>query len=239
MLTRSKSAISIAMATALLCVAAVLLPAFAQENSEATKNDAALLQGTWAFVLLEQNGIKQPLQKLRAELKTITFLGTKFEVKRGDEVIQVGTQKIDAGNNPKTIDLDIAEGEGKGTVRRGIYVLKRDTLTICLDQRGKKRPTEFQTDAASGYFLATLKREWKAGVAGVDPKDASIVYDKPRKMGKEFTAYNGKAYDKVRLSLADMLKAIADADARARGASEGQAGSRARAHAGRAPFPKR
>ena len=176
----------ITVATALLCTAAALLPAFAQENSHQDKTPVPPLEGTWRFVLIELDGVKPPRQKQKPEeVKTITFHGTKFEVKQAEKVVQAGTARIDAGKNPITIDLDIAEGEAKGTVQLGICEPKGDTLKICLDLKGKKRPSKFQTVGESGYLLASLQPELKAGP---DPLDASVVYDRIHLMNSGFTA---------------------------------------------------
>ena len=194
-----------ASVTALFCACAVLLPTVAEEKSDPAKKEMELLQGMWNFASVEQDGTKQPRGRRREQLQTITFQGDKFEVKRGDKVIQAGTQKVDPSKNPKTIDLQVAEGEGKGTLQQGIYERKGDTLTTCLDPQGKKRPTGLKSTKDSGYTLAVLQRERKAGV---DPMDASIVYDKPFDMGTGFKAYNGKAYDKAALCVSPKLKVV-------------------------------
>jgi uncharacterized protein (TIGR03067 family) len=184
------------LAKTLICACAALLPAVAQEQGDPAKKEAEMLQGTWNFVQRRQRG---------EELQTITFQGDRFEVKRGDRVIQAGTRRIDPGKNPKTIDLNVTEGEGKGTVQLGIYEHKGDTLKTCFDPRGKKRPTQFETAVEPGYVLAVLQRERKAGI---DPMDASIVYDRPFWMNSGFKAYNGKAYDKAALGVEPKLKVV-------------------------------
>jgi uncharacterized protein (TIGR03067 family) len=194
-----------ALATTLFCVCAALLPAVAQEKGDPVKKEMELLEGTWNFVSVVQDGTKQPRRKMGEDFQTITFQGDKFEVKRGDKVLLSGTQKLDPGKDPKTIDLNVTEGEGKGTVQLGIYELKGDTFTTCLDPQGKKRPKEFQSLADSGLLLLVMQREKKEGV---DPKDASIVYDKPWQMGSGFKAYNGKAYDKVELCVDPKVKIV-------------------------------
>src|SRR5262245_63164214 len=103
----------------ILLGAAMALPAVAQEQSDPARKEAELLQGTWNFVSVEQGGIKQPRRKRGEGFQTIAFQDDKFEVKRGDLVLQAGTQQFDPGKNPKTVDLTVAAGEGKGTVRPG------------------------------------------------------------------------------------------------------------------------
>ncbi len=58
-------------------------------------------RGGWTFESSEVGGKKTPAEDLK-EL-TVTFEGDKYTVKKGDEVLQVGTQKLDPSNSPKTI----------------------------------------------------------------------------------------------------------------------------------------
>jgi uncharacterized protein (TIGR03067 family) len=194
-----------ALAMTLFCACAVLLPGLAKEKGDQAKNEVKMLQGTWNFISVEQDGNKSLRRKKGEELQTISFQADKFEVKRGDRVVQAGTGTVDPSRNPKTIDLNVTEGEGKGTVQLGIYELTRDTLKTCLDPQGKKRPMEFQTTKDSGSFLVVLQRE---RMAGVDPMDASIVYDKPHPMNSGYKAYNGQVYDKAALRVEPKLKVV-------------------------------
>jgi len=86
-----------------------------------------------------------------AEFKgmTVTFEGDKYTVKKGDEVIQAATQKLDPSKSPKTLDGTVAEGPNKGTVILGIYEISDDTLKVCFDPQGKERPTEFKTGSGA------------------------------------------------------------------------------------------
>ena len=88
----------------------------------------------------------------------LTFEGEKHTLKKGDEVIQVGTQKIDPSKSPKTIDVTMTEGPNKGAVMLGIYEIDADTLKVCFDPKGKKRPTEFKSAAGSENFVNVHKR---------------------------------------------------------------------------------
>ena len=113
-------------------------------------------QGTWTFESVETCGQKEPAAGFKG--MTVTFAGDKFTVKKGDEVIQAGTQKLDPSRSPKTVDVTVAEGLSKGAVMLGIYEIKGDTLKVCFDPEGKKRPAEFKSASGSQTFVAVHKR---------------------------------------------------------------------------------
>jgi uncharacterized protein (TIGR03067 family) len=88
---------------------------------------------------------------------TVTFEGDRYIVKKGDEVIQAATQKLDPSRSPKTLDVTVTEGLNKGAVILGIYEISGDTLKVCFDPEGKKRPTEFKS-ASGSQTLVIHKR---------------------------------------------------------------------------------
>jgi uncharacterized protein (TIGR03067 family) len=112
--------------------------------------------GVWTFESSEAGGKKTPADQLKG--LTVTFAGDKYTVKNGDEVIQTGTQKLDPSKSPKTIDVTVTEGLRKGAVMLGIYEIDGDTLKVCFDEEGKKRPTEFKSPAGSETFVNVHKR---------------------------------------------------------------------------------
>ena len=114
------------------------------------------LQGTWTFESVEVGGKEAPAADFKG--MTVTFEGGKFTVKNGDEVIQVGTVKLDPSKSPKTVDLTVADGVNKGAVMLGIYEISGDTLKVCFDPEGKKRPTEFKSAFGSQTFVNVHKR---------------------------------------------------------------------------------
>ena len=112
-------------------------------------------QGTWTFESVEAGGKKVPAAEFKGI--TVTFEGDKYTVKKGDEVIQAATQKLDPSKSPKTLDVTVAEGPNKGAVMLGIYEISGDTLKVCFDPEGKKRPTQF-TSASGSQTLVVHKR---------------------------------------------------------------------------------
>jgi uncharacterized protein (TIGR03067 family) len=84
--------------------------------------------------------------------------GLVHTVKKVDEVIQAGTQKLDPSKSPKAIDVKVTEGPAKGALMLGIYEINGDTLKVCFDAEGKKRPTHFKSAPGSATFVNVHKR---------------------------------------------------------------------------------
>ncbi len=140
------------------------LTAWAEEKKDDKKDAKAEVekelkkfQGAWTFESVEVGGKKLPIEQF--EGMTIHFDGEKAAVKKDGETLESSTQKLDPSKSPKTIDATVASGEHKGEVVLCIYEIDGDTLKVCFDPEGKKRPTEFKTTAESGtQILAVHKR---------------------------------------------------------------------------------
>ena len=112
-------------------------------------------QGTWTFESVDAGGKKLPADQFKGI--TVTFEGDKYAVKKGDEVVEAATQKLDPSKSPKTLDVTVAEGPNKGAIMLGIYEISGDTLKVCFDPEGKKRPTQFKS-APGSQTLVVHKR---------------------------------------------------------------------------------
>ncbi len=113
-------------------------------------------RGVWTFESVEAGGKKAPAADFKG--MTVTFEGDRYAVRKGDEVIQAGRQKLDPSRSPKAIDVTVSEGLNKGAVMLGIYEIDGDTLKVCFDEGGKKRPTEFKSAPGSQTFVNVHKR---------------------------------------------------------------------------------
>src|SRR5262245_21405853 len=69
------------------------------------------LQGAWTIESSEAGGTAIPPADLKGLI--VVFEGDKHTVKKGDEVIQVGIQKLDLSKSPKAIDVTMTEGPNK------------------------------------------------------------------------------------------------------------------------------
>jgi uncharacterized protein (TIGR03067 family) len=120
--------------------------ALADDKAEVAK-ELKKFQGTWTFESVETGGKEIPAAEFKGI--TVTLDGDKYSVKKGDEVVEAGTQKLDPSRSPKTLDVMVTEGSNKGAVILGIYEISGDTLKVCFDPEGKKRPTQFKTESGS------------------------------------------------------------------------------------------
>lgn len=148
------------MRTLATCVWAFVALSVADIPAADTKADVEKevkkFQGSWSFESCTTGGKELPADLIKG--LTLSFDGNKHTVKAGDQVLQAGTQKIEPSKSPKTIDVTMTEGPDKGKVMLGIYELDGDTLKVCFDSQGKKRPTEFKSPPGSEIFVNVHKR---------------------------------------------------------------------------------
>jgi len=116
---------------------------------------ATTIQGKWKPATAELAG--QPMPE--AVLKSISLKldNDKYEVFVGVEPDR-GTYLLDSTSNPKGMVITGTEGPNLGKTFPAIYELKGDTLRICYDLSGAKRPTEFKTAAGTRLYLVMYNR---------------------------------------------------------------------------------
>ena len=69
-----------------------------------------------------------------------------------------GTYTLDSTTDPKGMPVTGTDGPNKGKTFPAIYELHGDTLRICYDLSGQKRPTEFKSTAGTKLYLVTYAR---------------------------------------------------------------------------------
>ena len=121
-----------------------------------TGKDDSGIQGTWRMSAAELGGKKFP-DEIRKTIKLVVK-DDKYTVTVGEKADK-GTIKVDPKAMPKALDITGTEGPNKGKTILAIYERDGDTLRICYDLGGKKRPTEFKTREGTKLFLVTYKRE--------------------------------------------------------------------------------
>jgi uncharacterized protein (TIGR03067 family) len=138
-----------------LCLAVgVSIQAFAASLPD----EAKAIQGNWTPATAELAG--QPIPE--AVLKTISLQldAGKYNVSVGGDPDK-GTYTIDATTTPKSMIVTGTEGPNRGKTFPAIYEINGDTLRICYDLSGAKRPTEFKSVAGTQLYLVTYTRKKK------------------------------------------------------------------------------
>jgi uncharacterized protein (TIGR03067 family) len=118
--------------------------------------DAKHVQGTWKPESAVLGGTPMP----EAVVKSITLKlhnGT-YEVLVGDKPDK-GVYVLDAMNSPKGMSITGTDGPNAGKTFPAIYELNGDTLRVCYDLSGAKRPTHFSSDSGTKLYLVTYKRQ--------------------------------------------------------------------------------
>lgn len=147
----------------------------AKAKEEAATAEAEKIEGTWTATSGTRDGkalTKDELAKL-----SLTLTGPKAKQFFGNTTSLAGYLPEDAQNasvvswivNPDATPREITFGRQYGfrvSYYPGIYELKGDTLTLCVDfmpspdgPPDRKRPTKFEAAKGSPYTLITFKRK--------------------------------------------------------------------------------
>jgi uncharacterized protein (TIGR03067 family) len=122
----------------------------------AVQPDTEAVKGNWVPAKAELGG--QPMSE--ALLQTISL-----KLEAGLYVVSVGgqpdkgTYTINPSTNPKSMTITGTDGPNRGKTFPAIYEVARDTLRICYDLSGTKRPTEFKTVPGTKLYLVDYKRK--------------------------------------------------------------------------------
>ncbi len=140
--------------TALLMLLVLLAGVARGQQGDAQMDQLA---GRWECVSGVNDG--QPLadetvKKLRL---TLTKAGG-YKTELGEQVLFDSTCQINAGKQPRQIDMIGTEGASKGKAAQGIYALEGDRLTICYTMPGQQRPQKFESQPGSGATLVVWRR---------------------------------------------------------------------------------
>jgi uncharacterized protein (TIGR03067 family) len=119
-------------------------------------DDAKAVQGSWTPAKAELAG--QPMADAVLKSISVKLDHGKYEVFVGDEPDR-GTYTMDATSKPKSMTITGTEGPNQGKTFPAIYELNGDTLRVCYDLSGAKRPTEFKSVAGTRLYLVTYHRK--------------------------------------------------------------------------------
>ena len=122
----------------------------------AADSDAKAIQGNWKPVTAELAG--QPMAETVLQTISMKLEKGKYEVIAGGNPDR-GTYALETSTKPKGMTVTGTDGPNQGKTFPCIYELKGDTLRICYDLSGAKRPTEFKSLPGTKLYLVTYARK--------------------------------------------------------------------------------
>lgn len=120
------------------------------------RDDAAAVQGHWTPSSAELAGRPMPGAILKSI--SLTLDHGQYDVSVGGAPDK-GTYTLDATSDPKGMTVTGTAGPNAGKTYPAIYELKGDTLRICYDLSGAKRPAAFKSMAGTQLYLVTYTRQ--------------------------------------------------------------------------------
>jgi uncharacterized protein (TIGR03067 family) len=142
--------------TASLLIVIALGTSARSGDDEKVKKIRVEMTGTWIPSAAELDGEKLPKQLF--ETIKLVIKDDKYTATVAEQVDE-GTVTLDVDSDPAGMEIKGTKGPSEGKTIAAIYELKDDTLKVCYNLEGKKRPKEFKTTAGSKYYLVTYKRE--------------------------------------------------------------------------------
>jgi uncharacterized protein (TIGR03067 family) len=119
-------------------------------------DDAKSIQGAWTPSKAELGG--KPVPDAVLKMIKLKLDNGKYEASVAGES-DIGTYTLDSASKPKGMTVNGTEGPNKGKSFPAIYELDGDTLRICYDLSGAKRPTEFKSTTGTKLYVVTYKRK--------------------------------------------------------------------------------
>jgi uncharacterized protein (TIGR03067 family) len=143
-----RSVLLLALAALSLAFAPAPLP---RPKADPTKEDLKKMQGEWVLVSRAVGGRPQ------LGLSKVVIAGDRLTYHRPDGTVATRwSLSLEAKKAPRWVDSK-REWPDSSYSARGIYDLKRDTLTICLVYDKTDRPADFDGSKPSRWLLV-LKR---------------------------------------------------------------------------------
>ncbi len=130
-----------------------------KKHSQASEALVDSIIGTWSPQWSIGDGEPTSAEDLR-EI-TLTFAAGRCEVRRGDNVVRLGTYTTDLTTSPRTLDVSFTESDVPELIDatlRGIYEISADRLRICYGPPGGVRARLFCGDRGTGQYLAEYRR---------------------------------------------------------------------------------
>jgi uncharacterized protein (TIGR03067 family) len=137
----------------LVCLALEDVPA----KVELDKAELKKLQGAWHITTQEHGGKKTSAKELFSLSMVVD--GERMTTRDGPDLKEdAKIQLLNPKAKPAAIDLKIASGGDMNKVVKGIWKLQADTLTVCVAEPDKDRPSDFAAKEGTGHTLLVFKK---------------------------------------------------------------------------------
>ncbi len=130
------------------------------KKAEPDRQELKKLTGHWVVVEQVHGGKKTPLKELAA--LSMEVAGGRLTIREGTDIKEDSRiVELAPRAKPAGIDLKILSGSDINKVVKGIYRLQGDTLTVCVAEPDRDRPTAFAAKEGTGHTLFVFKRTKK------------------------------------------------------------------------------
>ena len=137
------------------CFQVSMCPLYGQDTDEKKQDDEKIsIEGTWNFKTGHKAGAESAEQSLAV---AVIVDGDSFTIPVSEEMEFVMNYELDTSTDPISVDMTMNMG---GTESKGVGILKLDgdTMTLCYDPTGAKRPAEFESTEENGCNLFVMTK---------------------------------------------------------------------------------